>query len=167
MRLTMGLANLPAGLFGAVPMCHGTGGLAAHYRFGARTGGAPVIIGIFFVVLALPWGISASPYSALLPNSVLGVLLIFAGLELCPLVTKPPEQRGILRCPSHRGYRPRGSQHGVGLRDRDCGRHLLRKTMKICARSLKEAWPMWDLLHPTWPGYCGLAYALKSEKLTI
>jgi len=39
----MGIANLPAGLFGAVPMCHGTGGLAAHYRFGARTGGAPVI----------------------------------------------------------------------------------------------------------------------------
>jgi len=43
--LTMGIANFPAGFFGAVPMCHGTGGLAAHYRFGARTGGAPVMIG--------------------------------------------------------------------------------------------------------------------------
>jgi sulfate permease, SulP family len=84
--LTMGLANLPAGLFGAVPMCHGTGGLAAHYRFGARTGGAPVIIGSFFVVLALVLGELGFAILALLPNSVLGVLLIFAGLELCPLV---------------------------------------------------------------------------------
>jgi SulP family sulfate permease len=84
--LTMGLANLPAGLFGAVPMCHGTGGLAAHYRFGARTGGAPIMIGIFFVVLALALGELGLAILALLPNAVLGVLLIFAGLELCPLV---------------------------------------------------------------------------------
>jgi SulP family sulfate permease len=84
--LTMGLANLPAGLFGAVPMCHGTGGLAAHYRFGARTGGAPVMIGAFFVVLALALGELGLAILALVPNSVLGVLLIFAGLELCPLV---------------------------------------------------------------------------------
>jgi len=84
--LTMGLANLPAGLLGAVPMCHGTGGLAAHYRFGARTGGAPILIGSFFVVLALFLGELGFAILALLPNSVLGVLLIFAGLELCPLV---------------------------------------------------------------------------------
>jgi SulP family sulfate permease len=84
--LTMGLANLPAGLFGAVPMCHGTGGLAAHYRFGARTGGAPVMIGVFFVVLALALGELGLAILGLVPNSVLGVLLIFAGLELCPLV---------------------------------------------------------------------------------
>jgi SulP family sulfate permease len=84
--LTMGLANLPAGLFGAVPMCHGTGGLAAHYRFGARTGGAPLMIGAFFVVLALALGELGLTILALVPNSVLGVLLIFAGLELCPLV---------------------------------------------------------------------------------
>lgn len=84
--LTMGLANLPAGLFGAVPMCHGTGGLAAHYRFGARTGGAPLMIGGLFIVLALALGELGFAILALLPNSVLGVLLIFAGLELCPLV---------------------------------------------------------------------------------
>jgi sulfate permease, SulP family len=84
--LTMGLANLPAGLFGAVPMCHGTGGLAAHYRFGARTGGAPIIIGSLFVVLALILGELGFAILTLIPNSVLGVLLIFAGLELCPLV---------------------------------------------------------------------------------
>jgi sulfate permease, SulP family len=84
--LTMGIANLPTGLFGAVPMCHGTGGLAAHYRFGARTGAAPVMIGAFFVILALGLGDMGLTVLSLIPNSVLGVLLVFAGLELCPLV---------------------------------------------------------------------------------
>ncbi|PKN66460.1 MAG: sulfate permease [Deltaproteobacteria bacterium HGW-Deltaproteobacteria-15] len=83
---TMGLANLPAGFFGAVPMCHGTGGLAAHYRFGARTGGAPIMIGALFVILALAFGELGFAILAIIPNSVLGVLLVFAGLELCPLV---------------------------------------------------------------------------------
>jgi sulfate permease, SulP family len=84
--LTMGMANFPAGFFGAVPMCHGTGGLAAHYRFGARTGGAPVMIGAVFVIMALAFGELGFALLAMIPNSVLGVLLVFAGLELCPLV---------------------------------------------------------------------------------
>jgi sulfate permease, SulP family len=84
--LTMGLANFPAGFFGGVPMCHGTGGLAAHYRFGARTGGAPLMIGAILVVMALAFGDAGFIFLTLLPNSVLGVLLIFAGLELCPLI---------------------------------------------------------------------------------
>jgi len=83
---TMGLVNLPAGFFGAVPMCHGTGGLAAHYRFGARTGGAPLMIGGLFVILALVAGEAGFSLLSIIPNAVLGVLLIFAGLELCPLV---------------------------------------------------------------------------------
>ncbi len=84
--LTMGIANLPLGFLGAVPMCHGTGGLAAHYRFGARTGGAPVMIGLFFIVIALVLGEAGFAALAMIPNGVLGVLLIFAGLELCPLI---------------------------------------------------------------------------------
>ncbi|MBF0107327.1 MAG: sulfate permease [Deltaproteobacteria bacterium] len=84
--LTMGIVNLVTGFFGAVPMCHGTGGLAAHYRFGARTGGAPLMIGTLFVLMALLFGEAGFKFLSLLPNSVLGVLLIFAGLELCPLI---------------------------------------------------------------------------------
>jgi sulfate permease, SulP family len=83
---SMGLMNLPAGLLGAVPMCHGTGGLAAHYRFGARTGGAPIMIGIFFLIIALVLGELGFSLLAIIPQSVLGVLLVFAGLELCPLL---------------------------------------------------------------------------------
>jgi SulP family sulfate permease len=84
--LTMGIVNFPAGFLGAVPMCHGTGGLAAHYRFGARTGGAPMMIGALLVVMALALGEFGFTLLAMIPNSVLGVLLIFAGLELCPLI---------------------------------------------------------------------------------
>ncbi|MBI5849400.1 MAG: sulfate permease [Nitrospirae bacterium] len=84
--LTMGIVNFPTGFLGAVPMCHGTGGLAAHYRFGARTGGAPIMIGALLVVMALAFGEFGFTLLAMIPNSVLGVLLIFAGLELCPLI---------------------------------------------------------------------------------
>jgi SulP family sulfate permease len=67
-------------------MCHGTGGLAAHFRFGARTGGAPIMIGVFFIVIALVLGELGFSLLAIIPQSVLGVLLVFAGLELCPLL---------------------------------------------------------------------------------
>ena len=83
---TMGLANIPAGLLGAVPMCHGTGGLVAHHRFGARTGAAPVFLGLLLIALALGCGQLGFALLASIPNSVLGVLLVFAGLELCPLI---------------------------------------------------------------------------------
>lgn len=83
---TMGVANIPAGLLGAIPMCHGTGGLVAHHRFGARTGGAPIFLGLLLVVMALGFGQLGFALLASIPNAVLGVLLVFAGLELCPLV---------------------------------------------------------------------------------
>ncbi len=83
---TMGLANIPAGLLGAIPMCHGTGGLVAHHRFGARTGGAPIFLGLILVVMALVFGRFGFALLASIPNGVLGVLLVFSGLELCPLV---------------------------------------------------------------------------------
>jgi SulP family sulfate permease len=83
---TMGLANIPAGLLGAVPMCHGTGGLVAHHRFGARSGAAPVFLGLLLIAVALGFGQFGFALLASIPNSVLGVLLVFAGLELCPLI---------------------------------------------------------------------------------
>lgn len=83
---SMGIMNLFSGLFGAVPMCHGTGGLAAHYRFGARTGGAPIMIGTFFIFIALVLGDFGFTLLSIIPQSILGVLLVFAGLELCPLL---------------------------------------------------------------------------------
>ena len=84
--LSMGIANIAVGLLGAMPMCHGAGGLAAHYRFGARTGGSNIMIGILFIVIALVFGKIGISLLSSIPNAVLGVLLLFAGLELALLV---------------------------------------------------------------------------------
>jgi SulP family sulfate permease len=83
---SLGLANLFAGLIGGMPMCHGSGGLTAHYRFGARTGGANLVIGGLFVALALFFGRSIPELIGLLPLSILGILLIYVGFEHARLI---------------------------------------------------------------------------------
>lgn len=93
--ISMGLANMVVGFVGAMPMCHGAGGLAAHYRFGARTGGSNIMIGFVFIVIALLFGRTGVPLLASIPNAVLGVLLLFAGLELALLV-RDVRERGDL-----------------------------------------------------------------------
>lgn len=93
--LSMGMANVLALLFGGMPMCHGAGGLAAHFRFGARTAGSNYIIGGLFVLLALLLGTSAAEAVRLLPFSVLGVLLVFSGLELCLNLMDITERKGM------------------------------------------------------------------------
>lgn len=90
---SMGLANIGAGAVMGMPMCHGAGGLAAHYRFGARTGGSNLMIGTIFVVIAGVFGKMAISLLGLIPNSILGVLLLFAGLELAMLIKDITEKK--------------------------------------------------------------------------
>ncbi len=78
---TMGVANLGAGLLGGMPICHGSGGLTAHYRLGARTGGAALMIGIPFLALAIFLDGNVLPILSLIPYSVLGVLVLFVGVQ--------------------------------------------------------------------------------------
>lgn len=52
MTLSMALGSGVGFLLGSIPLCHGAGGLAAHYRFGARTGGSNLMIGALFLLLA-------------------------------------------------------------------------------------------------------------------
>ena len=79
---TMGLMNILSPLAGGVPMCHGAGGMAGHVRFGARTGGALVILGAILLFLGLFMADSVELIFALFPTAVLGVILFFAGTEL-------------------------------------------------------------------------------------
>jgi hypothetical protein len=77
-----GLANLALTPFGALPMCHGAGGLAAHHRFGARSGAAPLLLGLALLVLALlPDGRGIALLAAV-PLAALGALLLMAAAEL-------------------------------------------------------------------------------------
>jgi sulfate permease, SulP family len=80
--VSMALANLVSSTIGGMPLCHGAGGLAAHYRFGARSAGSNLMIGGIFVVLALALGDGSLAVIYLLPLSVLGILLLFAGSQL-------------------------------------------------------------------------------------
>lgn len=81
MLVSKGVANAFAGFIGGMPVCHGAGGITAHYRFGARTGGATVMFGAILIVLALGFGAAAGQLLALLPLSVVGALLAFVGME--------------------------------------------------------------------------------------
>lgn len=83
---SQGLADIVSFFFGGIPMCHGAGGLAAHYRFGARTAGSNLIIGGIFLLLALIFGENIVAILQLLPFSLLGVLLVFAGLQLALMI---------------------------------------------------------------------------------
>jgi SulP family sulfate permease len=82
LTLSMAMANLLSFAVGGMPLCHGAGGLAAHYRFGARTAGSNLMIGILFLAFAFFLGIHSLSVVYLLPMAVLGVLLIFAGGQL-------------------------------------------------------------------------------------
>jgi SulP family sulfate permease len=78
---TMGILNMGAGILGGMPICHGSGGMTAHFRLGARTGGASLLIGIPFVAMALFLDGNIIPIFALIPYTVLSVLVIFVGVQ--------------------------------------------------------------------------------------
>ena len=80
--ISMALANFISSTIGGMPLCHGAGGLAAHYRFGARTAGSNLMIGVIFIILAVVLGNESLAVIYLLPLSVLGILLLFAGSQL-------------------------------------------------------------------------------------
>lgn len=82
---TVGLGNLAAGLFGGMPMCHGAGGMTAHYHTGARTGGAAVMLGVLLICVAVVGGNSAASMLSATPAWALGVLLGYVGLRHCLL----------------------------------------------------------------------------------
>ena len=80
--ISTGIMNTLGSLVGAVPMCHGAGGMAAQVSFGARTGGAPVILGVLLVALALFFSDSIAVLLRLFPAPALGVMLFLAGVQL-------------------------------------------------------------------------------------
>ncbi|RVW53990.1 Molybdate transporter 1 [Vitis vinifera] len=80
--VTVGLMNLVGCWFGAMPCCHGAEGLAGQYKFGGRSGGRVALLGAAKLVLGLVLGSSLAKLLNQFPVGVLGVLLLFAGIEL-------------------------------------------------------------------------------------
>ncbi|KAF3450817.1 hypothetical protein FNV43_RR06906 [Rhamnella rubrinervis] len=80
--ISVGIMNFVGCWFGAMPVCHGAGGLAGQYRFGGRSGASVVFLGLGKLVLALVFGNSFVSILNQFPIGILGVLLLFAGIEL-------------------------------------------------------------------------------------
>ena len=93
LTISMALANIFCFFMGGMPLCHGAGGLAAHYRFGARTAGSNIIIGVLFLFLAVFLGVHSLSIIYLIPMAVLGVLLLFAGSQLTLTIIDLKERR--------------------------------------------------------------------------
>jgi hypothetical protein len=76
---SMGAMTLSAVPLGGAPMCHGSGGLAGKHAFGARTGGANLLLGVGYFAAAL---VAAGAILSAFPMALLGVLLALVALSL-------------------------------------------------------------------------------------
>ncbi|WP_202801280.1 putative sulfate/molybdate transporter [Vreelandella stevensii] len=82
LSVTSGLANTLLTPLGAFPMCHGAGGVTAHYRFGARSGGAPLMLGLLLLgLVVLPGNVGLTLLSSI-PMAGLGALLLVTAWQL-------------------------------------------------------------------------------------
>ncbi|KAL2173203.1 uncharacterized protein P884DRAFT_252357 [Thermothelomyces heterothallicus CBS 202.75] len=78
--LSVAAMNLVGCWAGAMPVCHGAGGLAAQVRFGARSGASVVLLGLAKLALGLVSGVVGVLQR--FPRGALGVMVVAAGLEL-------------------------------------------------------------------------------------
>lgn len=89
--------NLIGCWFGAMPVCHGAGGLAAQWRFGARSGASIILLGLAKLFLGLVFGDSLMGVIDRFPGSLLGVMVLGAGLELARVAVGVNEEGIDLR----------------------------------------------------------------------
>ena len=82
LALNMGVMNVILPLFGGMPLCHGAGGLAGQYYFGARTGGANLIEGTIEICLGLFLAGSIAVIFAAFPLAIVGAMMLLVGIEM-------------------------------------------------------------------------------------
>ncbi len=80
LSLSIGLMNVVSGMLTSAPTCHGSGGITAHYKFGARTQKSSYVIGAVCILLAL-FGRAAVGLLNLIPTAILGVFLVYVGIQ--------------------------------------------------------------------------------------
>jgi MFS superfamily sulfate permease-like transporter len=86
--MNMGIMNITTPFIGGMPLCHGAGGLAAQYMFGARTGGAILMEGLLEVGLGLFFSTSIQTLFTAFPQFITGVMLLMASVELGKIAFK-------------------------------------------------------------------------------
>jgi MFS superfamily sulfate permease-like transporter len=96
LSLNHGIMNLVIPFFGGMPMCHGAGGLAGQYYFGARTGGTNMIEGIIEIGLGLFLATSIAALFAAFPTAIIGAMMFLVGLELVKFAGDLKANRDLL-----------------------------------------------------------------------
>ncbi|CAK4033296.1 Molybdate transporter 2 [Lecanosticta acicola] len=92
---SVAIANLIACWFGAMPVCHGSGGLAGQYRFGARSGSSIIVLGLVKFLLGLFVGEAIIPLLQRFPKALLGIMVLAAGVELSKVGQSVGESRDL------------------------------------------------------------------------
>ena len=98
LALSMGLANLVVSPLSGMPMCHGAGGMTAHFRMGARTWRATAFYGFVLVVVGLGFGTSIAALASVLPLTILGAFLLYVGIEHAALISDLRARGDFLVC---------------------------------------------------------------------
>jgi sulfate permease, SulP family len=88
LMLNMGVMNVAGSFFSGMPMCHGAGGLAGQYYFGARTGGAPILEGLIEVAIGLFLSKSIANIMAAFPMPLISGMMLLVGMQLVKPVLK-------------------------------------------------------------------------------
>lgn len=91
--VSVGVMNAVGPWFGCMPCCHGAGGLAAQVRFGAKSGVAPMLLGVAKAFAGLLFGSSLFELFRKFPEPLLGVMLVFSGVELASTASKLPQDK--------------------------------------------------------------------------
>ena len=96
-----GWANLLLAPFGAMPMCHGAGGLVAHHAFGGRSGWTMALFGLFCLILGLGFGDGVLQLLAAIPGSVMVMLVLYAAWQIADpktMMTLKPSCYLVIGC---------------------------------------------------------------------
>ena len=96
LSLNQGLMNLILPFFGGMPMCHGAGGLAGQYYYGARTGGTNIIEGSIEIVLGLFFASSVAGLFTMFPTAIIGAMMFLVGVELIKFVKNVRPNKDLL-----------------------------------------------------------------------
>ena len=82
LSFNMGVMNLILPFLGGMPLCHGAGGLAGQYYFGARTGGTNIIEGLIEIALGVFLAGSIAAIFAAFPLAIVGAMMVLVGVEM-------------------------------------------------------------------------------------
>lgn len=96
LAINMGVMNVILPFFGGMPLCHGAGGLAGQYYFGARTGGANIIEGAIEIALGILLAGSIATIFVSFPLAIVGGMMLLVGIELFKFAKELRLDRGLI-----------------------------------------------------------------------